>query len=226
MTATVPSQTEGFVRTQATSINARIEARPITLAPVTVFGEDDFPPLAATEAAISALIASRGDTVIDTTNYPDNDNMDEHEEDDELDDDGSYTSYDVKSTMSASTAGQSIVTFSQVAQRQAYDTVIDTTNYPDDDHMDEHEEDDELDDDGSYTSYNVQSTMLASTAGQSIVTFSQVAQRQAYDVSAEADVIMHHSDCEEEEMQYPTTSLIAKSEKKTKKAKKRLQQRQ
>ena len=47
--------------------------------------------------------------------------MDEHDDDDELDDDGLYTSYDVRSTMSASTAGQSIVTFSQVAQRQAYD---------------------------------------------------------------------------------------------------------
>jgi hypothetical protein len=161
MTATVPSQTEGFVQTQATSINARIEARPITLAPVTVFGKDDFPPLAAIEAAISASIAPRGDTAIDTTNYPNDNNMDEHDEDDELDDDGLYTSYDVRSTMSASTAGQSIVTFSQVAQRQAYD------------------------------------------------------------VSAEADVIMHHSDCEEEEMQYPTTSSIAKLEKKTKKAKKK-----
>ena len=32
---------------------------------------------------------------------------------------------------------------------------------------------------------------------------------------------MHHSDCEEEEMQYPTTSSIAKLEKKTKKAKKK-----
>ena len=118
MTVTVPTQTEGFVRTQATSINARIDARPITLAPATVFGKYDFPPLAATEAAISALIALLDDKVID---LPDDDNMDEHDDDDELDDDGSYTSYDVRSTMSASTASQSIVTFSQVAQRQAYD---------------------------------------------------------------------------------------------------------
>jgi hypothetical protein len=62
--------------------------------------------------------------------------------------------------------------------------------------------------------------MSVSTAGQSVVTFVQIAQRQAYDVSKGADAIMHHSDCEDEEMKYPTTSSMAKLEKKTKKAQK------
>jgi NADH dehydrogenase FAD-containing subunit len=83
--------------------------------------------------------------------------------------------------------------------------------------MDEHEDfDDNLD-----TSQGQRSTMLASTAGQSVVTFAQNAHRQAYNVTKEADAIMHHSDGEEEEMQYPTTSSMAKLEKKTKKAQKK-----
>jgi hypothetical protein len=70
VTVTVPTQTQGLVRLQVTSINARIDAQPITLAPVTVFGKDDFPPLAATEAASSASIAPLDDNAINT-NYPD-----------------------------------------------------------------------------------------------------------------------------------------------------------
>jgi hypothetical protein len=84
------------------------------------------------------------------------------------------------------------------------------------DQMDEHEDYDE----GLDTSQGQRSTMSVSTAGQSVVTFAQIAQRQAYNVSEEADAIMHHSDCEDEEMKYPTTSYMAKLEKKTKKAKK------
>ena len=84
------------------------------------------------------------------------------------------------------------------------------------DPMDEHEDFDE----GSDNSQGQRSTMSASTAGQSVVTFAQIAQRQAFDISEEADAIMHHSDCEDEAMQYHTTSSMAKLEKKTKKAKK------
>jgi hypothetical protein len=85
------------------------------------------------------------------------------------------------------------------------------------DPMDEHEDFNE----GSDTSQGQRSTMSASTAGQSVVTFAQIAQRQAYEVSEEANAIMHHSNCEDEEMKYHTTSSMAKLEKKTKKAQKK-----
>jgi hypothetical protein len=44
--ATPPS--DGFVRMQATSINAKTAVRPLEFAPATGFGMKDFPPLVAT----------------------------------------------------------------------------------------------------------------------------------------------------------------------------------
>jgi hypothetical protein len=157
---TGPSTPAGFVRTQATAINARTnEERPITLAPATMFGTADFPPLQATVATSSG-----------------------------------------KTTRPNSSGNDNII-------------------LTDGEQGNEEDKDDEMEDDLN-TSYGDRSTMSASTAGQSVVTFSQVAQRQAFDVSEEADAILHHSDCEEEDMQYHTTSAFAKLELKRKKAKK------
>jgi hypothetical protein len=101
-----------------------------------------------------------------------------------------------------------------VATRSAQTTRPDSTkndNNPLTDGEQGHEDnkDDEMEEDLD-TSYGDPSTMSASTADQSVVTFSQVTQRQAFDVSEEADAILHHSDCEEEDMKYHTTSAFAK----------------
>ena len=153
VTAQDRSPPDGFVRKQATSINAKTAQRPLEFAPAIDFGMEEFPPFAAAGESSSA-----------PTSFV-------------CDDNGIAA---------------------------------------DEDPMDEHEDFDE----GSDNSQGQRSTMSASTAGQSVVTFAQIAQRQAFDISEEADAIMHHSDCEDEEMQYHTTSSMAKLEKKTKKAKK------
>jgi hypothetical protein len=106
----------GYVQSQATQINARTEGGSVfNLAPATVFGSlEDFPPLNARQDSQSANTRPLGD-----------DDMDDLTEADGSAD-GSVASNGAKSTASASTAGQSVVTFAQVARRQAY--VITETN--------------------------------------------------------------------------------------------------
>ena len=56
-----------------------------------------------------------------------------------------------------------------------------------------------------------------STAGQSVVTFAQVARRQEYDAMKGPDAVMHHLDATEEIMQHHELSSLSKLESKTKK---------
>lgn len=80
--------------------------------------------------------------------------------------------------------------------------------------------DDDMDN-ASYASYDARSTMSASTAGQSIVTFAQITNCQAYDIADTPDAVMLHSDATKAEMHYHGTSALTKLESKTKKGKKK-----
>jgi hypothetical protein len=128
--AVLPAQTitrqQPSTVVQETAVNIHPAATAsINLAPATVFGTlDEFPPL-----------PRRGDTTSEAMEIVDDEGMrysedidiDEHEE---MEDDSGYesaTSYGAKSTMSASTAGQSIVTFAQMAMRQDY-VISETTD--------------------------------------------------------------------------------------------------
>jgi hypothetical protein len=111
-----PTATAGFVRTQATTINARTEIKGgIRLAPATVCGTpEDFPPLIVQADTTSEAMES---VYNDNTHYSGDADMDEHEEREEDSGNGLTTSYGAKSNISVSTAGQSIVTFAQMAMR-------------------------------------------------------------------------------------------------------------
>jgi hypothetical protein len=155
---TGPSIPAGFVRTQATAINARTdEERSITLAPATMFGTADFPPLEATVVTSSEQTTRPNSSGNENTILTNGEQGNEEDKDDEMEED--------------------------------------------------------LD-----TSYALNDVGI--NCRPKCCYLSQVAQRQAFDVSKEANAILHHSDCEEEDMKNHTTSAFAKLESKRKKAKK------
>ena len=85
--------------------------------------------------------------------------------------------------------------------------------------MDEHEE--EESGNGSVTSYGGKSTTSDTTAGQSVVTFAQMATRQAYVMTETNDASMHHTESVAEPTKEDGPTQLVKLESTKKKAAKK-----